>query len=69
MSEAWEQGGVAAIKRVDEDPASFLTIVASALPKDITHKHDASDAFLSLWKLISDGEAEAALRRRYSGNG
>jgi Family of unknown function (DUF5681) len=64
MSEAWEQGGVEAIKRVmQEDPAKFLTIVASALPKDINHKHDASDAFLSLWQLISDGKGSEALEK------
>jgi hypothetical protein len=62
LSEAWEEGGVAVIKRVmDEDPAKFLTVVASALPKDINHKHDASDAFLRLWQMISDGQSETAL--------
>ena len=37
MSEAWEQGGVEAIKRVmQEAPAKFLTIVASACPRTST---------------------------------
>ena len=47
---------------MDEDPAKFLTIVASALPKDISHKHDASDAFVRLWQMISDGKGEVLAR-------
>jgi hypothetical protein len=65
MSEAWEEGGVAAIKRVmDEEPGRFLTVVAQALPKDVNVKHDSTDAFLQLWKLISDGQAEMRAGRR-----
>jgi hypothetical protein len=36
-------------------------MAASVLPKDVNVRHEATDAFLQLWKLISDGKGEAAL--------
>jgi hypothetical protein len=46
-----------------EESATFLAIAANVLPKDLSVKHEATDAFVNLWKLISDGQAEAALAR------
>jgi hypothetical protein len=45
------------------DPAKFISVAAQVLPKDVNVKHEATDAFLQLWQLISDGQAEAALAR------
>jgi hypothetical protein len=60
----WEIGGRAVIKRVmAEEPAKFLAIAANVLPKDVNVKHDANEAFLQLWKLISDGQAAEALAK------
>jgi hypothetical protein len=39
----------------------FVAVAASVLAKDVNVKHEAADAFLQLWKLIRDGQAEAAL--------
>ena len=46
-----------------EEPAKFLDIAANFLPKDVNVKHEATDAFVQLWKLISDGKAEQALAK------
>jgi hypothetical protein len=58
----WEIGGRAVIERVmAEEPAKFLAIAASVLPKDVSVKHEATDAFVWLWQLISDGKGSEAL--------
>ena len=60
----WEIGGRAVIKRVmAEEPAKFLAIAANVLPKDVNVKHGSTDAFVNLWKLISDGTAEQAIAK------
>ena len=47
------RGGAAVIERVmAEEPAKFLAIAANVLPKDVNVKHEATDAFVNLWKLI-----------------
>jgi hypothetical protein len=62
LCEIWEAKGKAALEAaVLEDPVRFIAIAAQVLPKDVNVKHDANEAFLQLWKLISDGQAEAAL--------
>jgi Family of unknown function (DUF5681) len=62
MHDAWQEGGKDAIKSMmREEPGRFVDCVARALPKDVNVKHEATDAFLQLWKLISDGQAEAAM--------
>src|SRR5688500_17668500 len=43
-----------------DEPAKFLAVAANVLPKDVNVKHEATDAFVNLWKLISDGTAEQA---------
>jgi hypothetical protein len=48
---------------VARDPVRFVTVAAQTLPKDVNVKHVSTDAFLQLWKLISDGQAETALAR------
>jgi hypothetical protein len=58
------RGGAAVIERVmAEEPAKFLAIAANVLPKDVNVKHEATDAFVNLWKLISDGTAEQAIAK------
>jgi hypothetical protein len=60
----WEIGGRAVIKRVmAEEPAKFLAIAANVLPKDVNVRHEATDAFVNLWRLISDGTAEQAIAK------
>ena len=60
----WEIGGRAVIKRVmAEEPAKFLAIAANVLPKDVNVKHEATDAFVQLWQLISDGKGSEALEK------
>ena len=64
MHEAWQMGGkdaIAAMMR--EEPGRFIDCVARALPKDVNVKHEGTDAFVELWQLISDGQAEAALEK------
>src|SRR5918993_1271583 len=62
MHDAWQEGGKDAVKAMMlEEPGRFVDCVARALPKDVNVKHESTDAFLQLWKLISDGQAEAAL--------
>jgi hypothetical protein len=62
MYQAWETGGAAVIERVmAEEPAKFLAIAANVLPKDVNVKHEATDAFVGLWTLISDGKRSEAL--------
>jgi hypothetical protein len=46
-----------------EEPAKFLAIAANVLPKDVNIKHESTDAFVNLWKLISDGTAEQAIAK------
>jgi len=47
---SWEEGGIDALKKVrDEDPAAFLRVAASLLPKDInvnTNQEAAFDRFI-----------------------
>ena len=60
----WEIGGRAVIKRVmAEEPAKFLAVAANVLPKDVNVKHEATDAFVQLWQLISDGKGSEALEK------
>ena len=62
LSEDWAEHGKSAIARVRQgDPAKYLAACVQVLPKDVHVKHESTDAFLQLWKLISDGQAEAAL--------
>ena len=64
MHDAWQEGGQDAIKAMmREEPGRFVDCVARALPKDVNVKHESTDAFVQLWTLISDGQAEAALEK------
>jgi hypothetical protein len=64
MYQAWETGGAAVIERVmAEEPAKFLAIAANVLPKDVNVKHEATDAFVNLWQMISNGTAEQAIAK------
>jgi hypothetical protein len=62
LADVWAAEGKTALESaVKSDPIKFCTMAASVLPKDVNVKHEATDAFLHLWKLISDGQASAAL--------
>ena len=64
MHDTWQEGGKDAIKAMmREEPGRFVDCVARALPKDVNVKHEGTDAFVQLWQLISDGQAEAALEK------
>ena len=45
------------------DPVRFVAVAAQVLPKDVNVKNEATDAFVQLWKLISDGTAEQAIAK------
>jgi hypothetical protein len=62
LAGVWAAEGKSALESaVKSDPIKFCTMAASVLPKDVNVKHEATDAFLQLWKLISDGQAETVL--------
>lgn len=62
LADVWAAEGKSALESaVKSDPIKFCTMAASVLPKDVNVRHEANDAFLQLWKLISDGQGEAAL--------
>jgi hypothetical protein len=64
LADDFEQHGVDAIRRVrSEEPAKYLMACVNVLPKDVNVKHEATDAFVNLWKLISDGTAEQAIAK------
>jgi Family of unknown function (DUF5681) len=64
LSEVWAEKGKAALEAaIVNEPMKFIAVAAQVLPKDVNVKHGATDAFLNLWKLISDGQAEAALAK------
>jgi hypothetical protein len=45
------------------DPAKYLAACVNVLPKDLNVKHESTDAFVNLWRLISDGTAEQAIAK------
>jgi hypothetical protein len=64
LANDWAQHGATAIERVRaDDPAKYLAACVNVLPKDVNVKHEATDAFVNLWKLISDGTAEQAIAK------
>ena len=64
MADVWAREGKKALEEaVKADPIKFCAMAANVLPKDVNVKHEASDAFVNLWKLISDGTAEEALAK------
>lgn len=63
FADTWEQHGKDAMLKVAQsDPATFIRVAASILPKDVNLNHDASERFLDLWEAISNGRAEQELR-------
>jgi hypothetical protein len=64
LANDFAEHGVSAIERVrSEEPAKYLAACVNVLPKDVNVKHEATDAFVNLWKLISDGTAEQAIAK------
>jgi hypothetical protein len=64
LANDFAEHGVSAIERVrSEEPAKYLAACVNVLPKDLNVKHEATDAFVNLWKLISDGTAEQAIAK------
>jgi hypothetical protein len=64
LANDFAEHGVSAIERVrSEEPAKYLAACVNVLPKDVNIKHEATDAFVNLWKLISDGTAEQAIAK------
>jgi hypothetical protein len=60
----WAEHGASVFERVrKEDPAKYLAAMVNILPKDVNVKHEGTDAFVQLWKLISDGTAEQAIAK------
>jgi hypothetical protein len=64
LANDWAEHGLDAIRAVrTADPAKYLMACVNVLPKDLNVKHEATDAFVNLWKLISDGTAEQAIAK------
>jgi hypothetical protein len=64
LANDFAEHGVSAIEAVrTSDPAKYLVACVNVLPKDVNVKHEATDAFVNLWKLISDGTAEQAIAK------
>jgi hypothetical protein len=64
LANDFAEHGVSAIERVrTEEPAKYLAACVNVLPKDVNVKHEGTDAFVQLWKLISDGTAEQAIAK------
>jgi hypothetical protein len=64
LADVWEAEGKPALEAaVKSDPIKFCTMAAGVLPKDLNVRHEATDAFVNLWKLISDGTAEQAIAK------
>jgi hypothetical protein len=64
LADDFAENGIDAIRAVRaSDPAKYLAACVNVLPKDLNVKHEATDAFVNLWKLISDGTAEQAIAK------
>jgi hypothetical protein len=64
LHDIWaEHGKSAMLIAIKTDPVKFCAMAAGVLPKDVNVKHEATDAFVNLWKLISDGTAEQAIAK------
>lgn len=58
MAEDFAKHGVSVIADVRENnPKDYLKLVADLVPKDFNVKHDAGDAFLSLWSQMGGGRS------------
>jgi hypothetical protein len=56
LADDFIERGAAVIRKVAETkPEVYLRIVADLLPKEQAVKMDGSDAFLKVWKWISEG--------------
>jgi uncharacterized protein DUF5681 len=44
------------VKLREEDPRAYIKCVADLVPKEFDIKHDAGDAFLSLWQAMQGGK-------------
>ena len=59
----FSEHGVDAIERVWRDkPEVYIKLVADLVPKEANLNIDNGEAFTKLWRLISDGLGEEALR-------
>lgn len=55
LSADFAENGVATLKQMRaEKPDAYIRVVADLVPKDINLNHNATDAFLDLWKAMND---------------
>lgn len=60
LSADFEANGVATLQKMRTDkPDAYIRVVADLVPKDINLNHNATDAFLDLWKAMS-GQGDAS---------
>lgn len=60
LSADFAENGVATLKQMRTDkPDAYIRVVADLVPKDINLNHNATDAFLDLWKAMS-GQGDAS---------
>ena len=63
FAEVWEQHGKDAMLKVAQaDPATFVRVAASLLPKENNHNVDVGERFLDVLEAISSGRAEQQVR-------
>jgi len=56
LGEDFELHGVSAIRRMRKcKPDAYVRVVADLLPKNVKVEADASQAFVALWKKVSEG--------------
>ena len=54
LAEDFDKHGKATIQKMrSEKPDAYVRVVADLVPKDFNLNHNASDAFLELWKHMS----------------
>ena len=55
LSADFEVNGKATLEKMRaEKPDAYIRVVADLVPKDINLNHNATDAFLDLWKAMND---------------
>lgn len=61
LSEDFAKHGKATIKTMrEEKPDAYVRVVADLVPKDVNLNHNATDAFVDLWKAMQGNRGDDA---------
>lgn len=59
LSEDFAKHGKATLSKMrEEKPDAYIRVVADLVPKDVNLHHNASDAFVDLWKAMTGARDE-----------